>query len=340
MKTRILAPTLSNLVHAAAVLRNGGLVAFPTETVYGLGANALNPDAAEGIFKAKGRPSDNPLISHIADESGLQPLIKGAPNATARKLMDAFWPGAMTLIFNKSDSVSMRVTAGLDTVAIRMPSNCIARELIYMAGVPVAAPSANRSGKPSPTKAMHVFEDMNGRIPLIIDGGECAVGLESTVIDVTRDVPKILRPGGVTYEMIVSVAGACEIDQAVMHPLGEGERPSSPGMKYRHYAPHGKVTIVRGANAVNEIVKRYDECEGVALILALDTDAQAFGNRRVISLGADADAVATRLFSALREADDMGADVILSEAVDERGIGLAVMNRLDRAAGFDIIDVD
>ena len=230
MKTELLSPTPEALSRAGEFLRDGEVVGFPTETVYGLGANALDAAAVEKIFAAKGRPGDNPLIVHIRAAEELLPLIAGEPGAQARALMEAFWPGPLTLIFPKSERVPPRVTAGLATVAVRMPSHPVARALIEAAGVPIAAPSANRSGRPSPTTAADVLEDMDGRVPLILDGGPCQVGVESTVVDLTGGTPRVLRPGGITRAQIEEVANACEIDHAVLHPLGEGERPRSPGM--------------------------------------------------------------------------------------------------------------
>ena len=343
MNTKLLPVTPESIAEAGEIIRAGGLVGFPTETVYGLGANALNGDAVRMIFEAKGRPGDNPLITHVATEAEIPPLIRGHIPAAARALMDAYWPGPMTLIFPKSDLIPPEVSAGLDTVGIRMPSHPAARALIQAAGVPIAAPSANRSGRPSPTTAKHVMDDMDGRIPLILDGGPCDVGVESTVIDVTGDVPRVLRPGGVTPEMIAKACGAVEVDGAVMRPLREGEKPRSPGMKYRHYAPTGDLTIFEGeAEAVaRAICARYDEAPDNAAILALPGHEVLYGARRVIPLGqADsASSVAAALFAVLRQLDDEGAEHIFSEAVDAEGVGLAVMNRLGRAAAFHIVKV-
>ena len=343
MNTKLLPVTPESIAEAGEIIRAGGLVGFPTETVYGLGANALNGDAVRMIFEAKGRPGDNPLITHVATEAEIPPLIRGHIPAAARALMDAYWPGPMTLIFPKSDLIPPEVSAGLDTVGIRMPSHPAARALIQAAGVPIAAPSANRSGRPSPTTAKHVMDDMDGRIPLILDGGPCDVGVESTVIDVTGDVPRVLRPGGVTPEMIAKACGAVEVDGAVMRPLREGEKPRSPGMKYRHYAPTGDLTIFEGeAEAVASAIRaRYDEAPDNAAILALPGHEALYGDRRVIPLGqADsASSVAAALFAVLRRLDDEGAEHIFSEAVDAEGVGLAVMNRLGRAAAFHIVTV-
>ena len=270
------------------------------------------------------------------------PLIASEPSPAARKLMEACWPGPMTLIFPKSPAVPDAVTAHLSTVAVRFPAHPAARALIDAARRPVAAPSANRSGRPSPTTAAHVLEDMDGRVPLILDGGPCEVGLESTVIDVTGDVPRILRPGGITPGRIRQICGSVAVDDAVLRPLREGERPRSPGMKYRHYAPAGALTVVRGEpRAVADAIRLlYDEALSAGkrpLILALDAHVDAYGDRRVLSLGADARAMARTMFARLRDADALGADALFSEAVDADGLGLAVMNRLERAAGFCVI---
>ena len=285
MQTELLPVTPESLARAGSLIRAGALVAFPTETVYGLGANALDADAVGRICAAKGRPGDNPLIVHISAPDQLPPLIASDPSPAAKALMAACWPGPMTLIFPKSPAVPEAVTAGLSTVAVRYPGHPSARALIDAARRPIAAPSANRSGRPSPTTARHVMEDMEGRIPLILDGGPCAVGLESTVIDVTGDTPRVLRPGGVTPERIAEICGGVAVDDAVLRPLKAGEKPRSPGMKYRHYAPTGALTIVQGgAEAVARKIRRlYDAAlaEGRSpLILALDGHVDAYGHRR------------------------------------------------------------
>lgn len=332
MHTELCQADEASIRRAAALLRAGELVAFPTETVYGLGADALNGEAAARIFAAKGRPADNPLIAHIAGESGLAVLIAGEPCACARKLMRAFWPGPMTLIFPKSPRVPREVTAGLDTVAVRMPSHPVARALIRAAQTPIAAPSANRSGRPSPTTAAHVLEDMEGRIPLILDGGPCEVGLESTVVDVTGARPRILRPGGVTLEMLEGVVGVVDVDEGVLHQLQAGSQARSPGMKYKHYAPKGEVTIVTGPRAAQEIARLYDAADGRAAILAF---SQAdYGARRVYRLKN----APGELFAALRQLDEDGMETIYAEDVPTAGVGLAVMNRLMRAAAFRVVE--
>ena len=332
MHTELCQADEASIRRAAALLRAGELVAFPTETVYGLGADALNGEAAARIFAAKGRPADNPLIAHIAGESGLAGLIAGEPCACARKLMRAFWPGPMTLIFPKSPRVPREVTAGLDTVAVRMPSHPVARALIRAAQTPIAAPSANRSGRPSPTTAAHVLEDMEGRIPLILDGGPCEVGLESTVVDVTGARPRILRPGGITLEMLEGVVGFVDVDEGVLHQLQAGSQARSPGMKYKHYAPKGEVTIVTGPRAAQEIARLYDAADGRAAILAF---SQAdYGARRVYRLKN----APGELFAALRQLDEDGMETIYAEDVPTTGVGLAVMNRLMRAAAFRVVE--
>lgn len=344
MITRILPPTDAAIAEAAALIRAGELVAFPTETVYGLGADGLNCEAVAKIFQAKGRPGDNPLILHISALDQIAPLIACELSPVAKKMADAFWPGPLTMIFPKSARVPENVSAGLSTVAIRFPAHPDAQRLIAAAETPIAAPSANRSGKPSPTTANHVFEDMDGRIPLILDGGECLVGVESTVVDMTGPVPHILRPGGITAEQIAQVAGASEVDSAVMRPLAEGEKPRSPGMAHRHYAPNGQLTVFTGDSdrVVQRIQSEYDCAKANGsrpLILSMEAHVASYGDRRIESLGADETAMAHRLFALLRDADHMEADVLFAEGVEAKGVGLAVMNRLGRAAAFHIVEV-
>lgn len=345
MKTRVLKPDDAALSEAAALLREGKLVGIPTETVYGLGANALDTQAVQDIFTAKGRPGDNPLIVHIAKMDELRPLIACEPSANALKLAEVFWPGPLTMIFPRSEKVPLRTTGGLETVAVRMPAHPVAQKLIRLSGVPIAAPSGNRSGRPSPTTAAHMLEDMDGRIDMILDGGPCDVGVESTVLDMTGDIPRILRPGGVTQRQIAEVCGRCEVDPAVMRPLKEDEKPRSPGMKYRHYAPTGQLTIYRGTreSVAAAICSAYDQAAANGLrplILALDDNRVLYGERVCESLGHNAAEMAHAVFSVLRDADEFHADAIFSEAVEAEDIGLAVMNRLGRAAAFHIVDVE
>lgn len=325
---------------AAQLINQGEVVAFPTETVYGLGADATNEEAVKKIFIAKGRPGDNPLIVHITSVDQIQTVIRGEMPVWAKKLADAYWPGPLTMIFDKGDRIPSCVTAGLDSVAVRIPSHKDARNLIDAAQKPIAAPSANLSGRPSPTTARHVFDDMNGRIPMIIDGGESDVGLESTVLDVRSLPVKVLRPGGITPKMIADVVGEVEVAGSVMRPLKEGETVLSPGMKYKHYAPEGSLVIVKGnqKKVAEAILNMYDATEGEKCILALEGNLKNYPGKNVFSLGKDPKEMAHRLFDALREMDARGVSAIFSEAVDAEGIGLAVMNRLGRAAAFHIVD--
>lgn len=325
---------------AAQLINQGEVVAFPTETVYGLGADATNEEAVKKIFIAKGRPGDNPLIVHITSVDQIQTVIRGEMPVWAKKLADAYWPGPLTMIFDKGDRIPSCVTAGLDSVAVRIPSHKDARNLIDAAQKPIAAPSANLSGRPSPTTARHVFDDMNGRIPMIIDGGESDVGLESTVLDVRSLPVKVLRPGGITPKMIADIVGEVEVAGSVMRPLKEGETVLSPGMKYKHYAPEGSLVIVKGnqKKVAEAILNMYDATEGEKCILALEGNLKNYPGKNVFSLGKDPKEMAHRLFDALREMDARGVSAIFSEAVDAEGIGLAVMNRLGRAAAFHIVD--
>ena len=324
----------------AEILRAGGLVAFPTETVYGLGANGLDGAAVDRIFEAKGRPNDNPLILHVSEKADAFRLWAGEP-PHARRLMDTFWPGPLTLIYYRSDIVPDQVTAGLDTVAVRLPDNEAARALIAAAGVPVAAPSANLSGKPSPTTAEHVLQDMDGRIPLILDGGPCRYGVESTVLSLVG-TPTILRPGAVTKEMLAAVLGEVALAPSILAPLAAGEKAASPGMKYKHYAPNAQVLVVVGEAqaAAARLSALYDEyaAAGQRVRIAATEEALPFyGDRRCALLGTrkDPTTLCSRLFALLRELDEE-ADVILCEGIGTEGTGLAFMNRLLRSAGFRV----
>ena len=339
--TEIRKPTDEAIAKAADLIRAGEVVAFPTETVYGLGADARNAHAIEKIFAAKGRPQDNPLIVHISSLEQLSDVIEGELPPQARVLARRFWPGPLTMILPKGEAISPVCTAGLDSVGVRFPSNECAQKLITASGAPIAAPSANVSGKPSPTSAMHVYGDLNGRIPLILDGGDCDVGLESTVADVRYMPVRVLRPGGVTPEMIAEALGEVEVDGSVLRPLKQGEVARSPGMKYKHYAPEGSLTIIKGSpeNVAAKINALYDAAMGEKRILALEQNRWRYGDRCVCSLGSDAANAAHSLFRALRDMDEQGVKSIFSEAIDTGGIGLAVMNRLGRAAAFHIIEV-
>ena len=336
-ETRILPALQADaLSEAARFLRAGELVGFPTETVYGLGANATDAQAVLRIFEAKGRPADNPLIVHIASLKDLRPLVKGS-DSRAKTLADHFWPGPLTMIFQRSAIVPSVVSAGLDTIAVRFPAHKAAQALILAAGCPIAAPSANRSGKPSPTTAGHVFEDMNGRIPLILDGGPCSVGVESTVLDLTGEHPTVLRPGGVTIEMLGQFLPDVCVDDAVLAPLSQNKSVRSPGMKYKHYAPAAHVTVVRGSPEF--LAKKYDmevACGKKAAILC--SNPALYGNRLVFPIGETNAEMAAMLFKTLRRLDEEGVEIAFAEATGTDGMGMALMNRLLRAAGFDVIE--
>ena len=339
MKTQLLPATDESLALAARLLAEGELVAFPTETVYGLGAHALDAEAVRGIFAAKGRPADNPLIVHIHDRSQLDGICE--VNDTALRLMDAFWPGPLTIILPRKAAVPNVVTANLDTVAVRMPSHPVAMAMLKACNLPIAAPSANRSGKPSPTSAQHVFTDMDGRIRLIIDGGESDVGLESTVISLAGEKPCILRPGGVTKTMLEAVIGEVDLAGSILRPLEKGEKALSPGMMYKHYSPDGQVTLIEGEESqVVEALRRlyaHAASEGHrACVMCFTEHVEALRDCQPHDIGSKNDPaeVAHRLFATLRALDDEKMDVIFSEVVPPEGVGLAVMNRLGRAAAF------
>ncbi|MBQ2753502.1 MAG: threonylcarbamoyl-AMP synthase [Firmicutes bacterium] len=332
------------LSEAAGIIRKGGLVAFPTETVYGLGADGLNGEACKNIYLAKGRPSDNPLILHISDLKQLEMIVKEIPEK-AKVLMENFWPGPLTIIFKKLPCVPDSVTGGLDTVAVRFPSNILANRLIAAAGTPVAAPSANSSGKPSPTRASHVEADLKGRIDMLIDGGSCDVGVESTIVDITGDTPCLLRPGGITVEMLERVIGKIDIDSAVIKSLGEDERPKAPGMKYKHYSPNAEVVLVKGEKAavvekINSFIAENKLNGLIPGVMAAEDTAMLYNTEHVLSLGKrdDLKEIASNLFDALRSFDDKNVDVVYSEVFETSGEGLAVMNRLNKAAGFKYIE--
>jgi len=333
------------LQEAAEIIKSGGLVAFPTETVYGLGANALDEKAAAKIYEAKGRPSDNPLIAHIASFEEIEPLVSRIPE-NGRRLAEAFWPGPMTLIFPKSEKVPYGTTGGLDTVAVRMPSDPVAAELIRLAGVPVAAPSANTSGRPSPTRAEHVYQDMNGRIELILDGGPVGIGVESTIVDVTEEIPVLLRPGAITMEMLEETVGEVHIDPAILGPMSADVRPKAPGMKYRHYAPKAELTLVEGdtepvVRTINTLAQEKLEAGKKVGIICTDETRDCYPAGMIRSIGERSreETVAHNLYAVLREFDDLGAEYIYSEGFSEDHLGQAIMNRLNKAAGYHILKV-
>lgn len=336
METIILdAGNKENIELCAGVLRDGGLVAFPTETVYGLGANALDEKAVAGIFSIKGRQVDNPLIVHISSLDDVDPLVDFIPDIF-EPLAKRYWPGSLTLIMRKSRMIPDNVTAGLDTVAIRMPEHPAALELIRTFSGPVAAPSANPSGRPSPTKASHVFDDLEGKIPYILDGGACELGIESTVLDISGDIPRILRPGFVSYDELKEVLGV--VDAAGVDFRGEQslEKPMSPGMKYRHYAPKAPLTAVCGApgKTASYIEARMND-DTAALLF----DDQTFSHPNVVLFGASDDYAtqASLLFDALRKIDSFGVSTIYAQVPSEEGLGSAVANRIKKAAGDNIV---
>ncbi len=329
---------------AGRIIREGGLVAFPTETVYGLGGDALNPSSSKKIYAAKGRPSDNPLIIHIADLSALSSIVREVPES-AEKLALRFWPGPLTMIFHKSERVPFETTGGLDTVAVRMPSNRIAQELIRAAGGYVAAPSANRSGRPSPTIAKYVAEDLEGRVEMIIDGGDVEIGLESTILDLTADRPMILRPGYITRQKLEEVLYEVEEDSTILKD-DCGQAPKAPGMKYRHYAPRGELTVVKGTEErvvryINEHCHTWHGNNKKTGVIATDETISLYHVDVCRSVGgrADEETIARELYRVLREFDDEKVEVIYAEAFDDSGIGQAIMNRLLKAAGYRIISV-
>lgn len=325
---------------AARILRAGGLVAIPTETVYGLGADGLNGAAVAAIFAAKGRPQDNPLILHVPGADWLERFCLDIPDA-AYALARRFWPGPLTMILKRRPLVPDAVTGGLDTVGMRCPDHPATRAVIEAAGVPVAAPSANTSGRPSPTTAAHVLADLDGKIDAVLDGGPCAVGVESTIVDLTVRPPRLLRPGGITLEELRDVLGEVAVDPAVTRLMGKDEKPRAPGMKYRHYAPRAPVTVVKGVPALTaEYILAHLERDGG--VICFDEFRDLFSGHTVESIGPAGDkaAQARHIFDALRAFDQTQVSAIWAQSPDEGGIGLAVTNRLNKAAGFHIIDLE
>ena len=342
-KTRETLEKNPGLLEAAEILKNGGLVAFPTETVYGLGANALNEEAAKKIYAAKGRPSDNPLIAHISCMEELPAIVKEIPEA-GRKLAEKYWPGPLTMILPKADIVPKETTGGLDSVAVRFPSDKIAQELIKAGGGFVAAPSANTSGRPSPTMAEHVEEDLGDAIDMIIDGGQVGIGLESTIVDFTEDVPVVLRPGYISLEMLQETLGDVRMDKGLLI-TDSSVHPKAPGMKYRHYAPKADLSIVEGAEEeVVRCINRLTEeavCKGMKVgVIATDETKERYAHADVLSIGSreEEETIAHHLYEVLRDFDDDRVDVIYSEAFYTPKMGQAIMNRLLKAAGHKIIN--
>lgn len=330
------------LREAGEIIKRGGLVAFPTETVYGLGGDGLNRESSRKIYAAKGRPSDNPLIIHISRLEDILFLVRNFPE-NARKAADAFWPGPLTMILPKSGNVPYETTGGLDTVAVRFPSHPAARRLIEYGGGYVAAPSANLSGRPSPTEAKYVIEDMDGRIDMILDGGADDIGLESTVVDMTVTPPRILRPGFITREMLEKALGEIDIDETIIN-ADSSQTPKAPGMKYRHYAPRGELTIVEGppdkvVAYMNGAVAA-DQAEGEKTGIIATSDFMDRYHADAVKCAGSRDQeeeIARRLFAILREFDDEGVTRIYSESFDSQGLGQAIMNRLLKAAGHKVV---
>ncbi len=351
MKTKLLkinpqAPDPQLVAEAAQVLKEGGLVAFPTETVYGLGGDGLNSEASKKIYAAKGRPSDNPLILHISQISELRPIVREIPPA-AQKLMDAFWPGPLTMIFPKAPIVPLATTGGLDTVAVRFPSHPVALAIIRAAGLPIAGPSANSSGKPSPTRASHVEFDLSGKIDMIVDGGAAVWGLESTIVDVTGEIPVILRPGAITKELMEAVVEQVLIDPGILSKPSAALRPKAPGMKYTHYSPVARVTLVKGTR--DAVIQKINAlcAEDIFLgkktgVLTTEEAKAQYHADVVLSLGKREDLaeIGANLFKQLRKFDFFGVDTVYAEVFPEEGEGLAIMNRLNKAAGYNRIDAE
>lgn len=335
---------INTINEAGRILKSGGLVAFPTETVYGLGADALNEEAAKKIYAAKGRPSDNPLIVHIADMESLA-LITESVSKEAKKVAQAYWPGPLTMIFDKSGRVPYGTTGGLETVAVRMPSHPIAREIIRAGGGYIAAPSANTSGRPSPTEAWHVEEDMDGRIDMIVDGGSVEIGVESTILDMTVEPPMILRPGAVTKEMLEELIGKVAVDKTLLTPDSK-KAPKAPGMKYRHYAPKADLVVVEGelsevTSAINAMAEEKIRAGCKVGIIGTEETVGKYVQGDVKSIGTREEeaTIASHLYGVLREFDRDEVDCIYSEAFAGEGIGSAIMNRLLKAAGHHVIKV-
>ncbi len=332
------------LKEASAVIRSGGLVAFPTETVYGLGGDATNPEASRKIYAAKGRPSDNPLIVHIADFSQLRNIVAEVPQE-AEKLAEAFWPGPLTMILRKNDVIPYETTGGLDTVAIRMPSHPVARAFLQDSGCMIAAPSANTSGRPSPTTAQHVWEDLHGKIEILLDGGPVGIGIESTIVDLSEERPMILRPGFITQEMLSAVLGDVGMDPGLASENSK-QPPKAPGMRYRHYAPKADLTLVEGTmeeviSKINALTREAQAMGKSVGVLATEENKDRYVADHVIVIGQRQDEaeIARHLFDVLRQFDDLQVDLIYSESFVAAGVGQAIMNRLLKAAGHKRIFV-
>ncbi|MBQ9791904.1 MAG: threonylcarbamoyl-AMP synthase [Clostridia bacterium] len=332
-----------NMQTIVSTIKDGGLVVFPTETVYGIGADTFNVQAVKNIFKAKGRASDNPLIAHISNESMLSKLTKNVPDV-AKILMSAFWPGPLTIVFDKVDSVPMEVTGGLDTVAVRMPSNIIAKAIIEASNTPLVAPSANVSGKPSGTNIEDIYEELKDKVDIIVDGGATDVGIESTVVKIVDNKVVILRPGKVTKEDIESLGLCCELDSHIFHKVESSEKVASPGMKYKHYAPDAKCVMVEGDNdkKVSKILELAHNETGKVLIICVKENMAKYSGFQTLEMGSmfDYSSIAKNIFSCLRKANTISPDLILLEGVDRSGIGVSIMNRMIRACAYNVINVD
>ncbi|WP_090419718.1 L-threonylcarbamoyladenylate synthase [Pseudobutyrivibrio sp. YE44] len=339
---------MENIREAAEILKNGGLVAFPTETVYGLGGDATDKEASRKIYQAKGRPSDNPLIVHIAKFSQLEQITSDLPE-NAKLLADAFWPGPLTMVCNKNQVIPYETTGGLDTVAVRMPNNPVALALIEESGCMIAAPSANTSGRPSPTKAEHVYQDLSGKIEAILDGGAVDIGLESTIVDLTEDVVTILRPGFINMDMLKEVVGEVRIDPGIVYNdkgTTEGAKPKAPGMRYKHYAPKGDLTIISGqedkvVSTINKMTKQAIQNGQKVGIIATSATRDRYEAGEVLVIGDrdDEGSIAHNLYDILRQFDELDVDVIFSESFATPKMGQAIMNRLLKAAGQKTIEV-
>lgn len=336
MKTLYLDKT--NLDKAADILSSGGIVAIPTETVYGLAGNAFKSETVKKIFTAKGRPSDNPLIVHISSPDEIYGVISYFPEK-AKKLAEKFWPGPLTMILPKNESIPYEVTAGMDSVAVRLPGNKIAREIIKKAGVPLVAPSANLSGKPSPTQFSHVVKDLDGKVDAIVDGGDCTIGVESTVISMLQDIPKLLRPGAITPEDIEKVIGKVEIDKSVFEKVSPNQKVLSPGVKYKHYSPNAKVIMVKATSQDFAKYVNFNYSPGV-IALCFDEDI-SYLKIPYISYGSmkDSSEQARNIFDRLRQTDEINARLVYAHFHENDEISIAVYNRLIRAAGFEIVDL-
>ena len=333
----------NDLQTTVSTIKNGGLVVFPTETVYGIGADTFNVNAVKNIFVAKGRASDNPLIAHISSIDMLSRLTNNVPNI-AKKLISSFWPGPLTIVFDKLDNVPLEVTGGLDTVAVRMPSNKIALEIIAGADTPLVAPSANVSGKPSGTNIADIYEELKDKVDIIVDGGATDVGIESTVVKIVETKVMILRPGKITKEDIESLGIECELDSHIFHKVESNEKVASPGMKYKHYAPDAKCIMVEGTmdNKVSKILELAAKESGKVLIICVEENSPKYSQYQTLVMGKNSDysTIAKNIFTCLRKANKIAPDLILLEGIERQGVGISIMNRMIRACAYNVINAD